>query len=170
LNRLGDIGIALFGGHSALFVQKDVALGIEPVLARLCLGGVQRRGLLHVVEHQDRLARFHRLALLHQDLHDPSIRLRPEGDIRGGAQATDDVNRGIEFSAANRLDLHRGGLTLGLLGATAQQEQQRQGCQQAPHDGDSEIRKLGRSRRFGPRMMGIETHPARRERSLQPSR
>ena len=158
LNRLGDVSIPLFGGNSALFIQKDVALGIKAVLARFSLGRIQCRGLLDVVEHQNWLARFHLLPLLHQDLHDPAIGLGPERDIGGRAQATDDINLWIELSRTNRLDLNSRRLALGLLGPTAhQQQQQRQRSQQAPHDSDSGIRNLWMLKGSVPRMMEIDT-------------
>jgi hypothetical protein len=56
------------------------------------------------------------------------------------------------------LDLNGRRLALGLLGPTArQQQQQRQGSQQAPHDSDSGIRNLGMLKGSVPQMMEIDT-------------
>ena len=75
LDRLGHVGVPVLGRDRPLLVEKDIALGVDAILERLSPIRIKRGRLLHVVEHEDGLARLHPLALPGQDAHHPAIRL-----------------------------------------------------------------------------------------------
>ena len=118
MNRLGNVKVAILGGYRSLLIQKDITLRVNQILTGLGLAGIQVCRLLHVIEHQDRLASLHSLALGRQDLHHSPVNLRAQCHITGGAELADYLNRGAEISLTDGLELHYQRWPGGLLGGT----------------------------------------------------
>ena len=123
LDRLGHVVVPVLGGDGPLFVEEDVSLGIDAILDRLGPVGIERRRLLHVVEHQDRLACLHPLPLGGQDAHHTAIRLGPHHHVGGRLDGADRFDAGSEAERSHGHGLNRQGRTcLGLTGATGRQQ------------------------------------------------
>ena len=126
-DRFGHVVVALTRRDGALLVQKDVTLGVDAIAAGQGFAGVEIGTLLHVVEHQDRLAGLHPLPLHGQDLDHPAIDLGAQGHIGGRFEPADHLNARHEGGVADLLYLnHQRRPALGLGGAGHQGEHRQQ--------------------------------------------